>query len=207
MSARDSSREKYSTDSRVLMVIFMVQCNEKIKAVQRAWRAHFHTGSAPDPRTIGNVFEKFKRTGSVLDDRVAMSAGERTVNTEENRQLLEDLFLTEQSVSLRRAAARLQLSLSTIQRMVKSLNLTPYKIQITQPLNENHEERRLQFAITMLEKIHAGEIDPNKIWFTDEAWFTLDGYVNKQNMRHWDKQRSLSFDNWFLFGVRSVAVE
>ncbi|GFT71062.1 t-complex protein 1 subunit delta [Nephila pilipes] len=41
----------------------------------------------------------------------------------------------------------------------------------------------------MLEKLQTGEIDVNKIWFSDEAYFTLDGHLNKQNYLYWGRER------------------
>ncbi|GFS55201.1 t-complex protein 1 subunit delta [Nephila pilipes] len=41
----------------------------------------------------------------------------------------------------------------------------------------------------MLEKLQTGEIDVKKIWLSDEAYFTLDGHLNKQNYRYWDRER------------------
>ena len=46
---------------------------------------------------------------------------------------------------------------------MRSLNLTPYKIQITQPLNDDHTERRLEFAQILIEKIQGGEKSAEKI--------------------------------------------
>jgi hypothetical protein len=37
----------------------------------------------------------------------------------------------------------------------------------------------------LLLSIHNGEIDPNLIFFSDEAWFYLNGEVNTQNSRYW----------------------
>ncbi len=55
----------------------------------------------------------------------------------------------------------------------------PYKVQISQSLSKPSELKRVQFCEKMLEKL---ETDPNyinKIWFTDESHFYLNGYVNK----------------------------
>ncbi|GFS75525.1 PPDK_N domain-containing protein, partial [Nephila pilipes] len=72
---------------------------------------------------------------------------------------------------------------------MKELELSPYKIQVTQPLKEDHTQRRSEFAQLMLEKLQTGEIDVKKIWFSDEAYFTLDGHLNKQNYRYWGRER------------------
>ncbi len=65
----------------------------------------------------------------------------------------------------------------------------PYKVQISQSLSKPSELKRVQFCEKMLEKL---ETDPNyinKIWFTDESHFYLNGYVNKQNMRIWGTEK------------------
>ncbi|GFT77392.1 t-complex protein 1 subunit delta [Nephila pilipes] len=67
--------------------------------------------------------------------------------------------------------------------------MSPYKIQVTQPLNEDHTQRRSEFAQLMLEKLQIGEIDVKKIWFSDEAYFTLDGHLNKQNYLYRGRER------------------
>ncbi|GBM61424.1 hypothetical protein AVEN_70781-1 [Araneus ventricosus] len=37
----------------------------------------------------------------------------------------------------------------------------------------------------MLQLVDEGDIDVGNIWFSDEAYFNLDGFVNKQNWRIW----------------------
>ena len=46
-------------------------------------------------------------------------------------------------------------------------------------------EARVKFYKTITEMFESGEIDENKIVFSDEAHFWLNGYVNKQNYRFW----------------------
>ena len=46
-------------------------------------------------------------------------------------------------------------------------------------------EARIKFCKTITEMFESGEIDENKIVLSDEAYFLLNGYVNKQNYRFW----------------------
>ena len=69
--------------------------------------------------------------------------------------------------------------------MRHDLNLWSYKIQDQQQIKEVDVTRRFEFTNLMLEKIDLGIININNIWFSDEAHFHLNGYVNKQNWRHW----------------------
>lgn len=51
--------------------------------------------------------------------------------------------------------------------------------------DEQHPIETLVVYEDMMEMLERREIDPFKIWFSDEAHFHLQGYVNKQNWCHW----------------------
>jgi hypothetical protein len=44
------------------------------------------------------------------------------------------------------------------------------------------------FAVWFLESVVEGEIDPQLTFFSDEAWFHLQGYINTQNILYWSSQ-------------------
>ena len=46
-------------------------------------------------------------------------------------------------------------------------------------------EARIKFCNTITEMFESDEIDENKIVFSDEANFLLNGYFNKENYRFW----------------------
>ena len=132
---------------------------------------------------------KFKRTGSMEDNKNAMATATSTVVTDGAKQVVDDFFAADPTRSVRRAAEMLGIKRTSLQRIMKELELSPYKIQVTQSLNEDHTQRRSEFAQLMLEKLQTGEIDGKKIWFLDEAYFSLDGHLNKQNYRYWGRER------------------
>ena len=48
---------------------------------------------------------------------------------------------------------------------------------------------RRTFCEWTLNSVYNGEIDPHLIFFTDEAWFHLHGYVCTQNNRYWSSEK------------------
>lgn len=64
------------------------------------------------------------------------------------------------------------------------MELHPYKIQMTHPLEEKDFEKRLNFAIEMMERFTS----LNNIIFSDEAHLHLDGVANKQNFNNWSDE-------------------
>jgi hypothetical protein len=47
---------------------------------------------------------------------------------------------------------------------------------------------KLHFCSWFLQSVIKGEIDPQLTFFSDEAWFHLQGYINMQNNRYWNSK-------------------
>ena len=135
------------------------------------------------------MIEKFERTGSVLDDIESLTGRPITASTSEAVERVKAFYEDSATTSQRKASKQLEIHRTTLRRIMEDiLKLFPYKIQVQQPLTQNSIEMRLVFANEMLELIRTQKLDYRKIWFSDEVHFQLDGYVNKQNYRHWGTQ-------------------
>lgn len=66
--------------------------------------------------------------------------------------------------------------------MKSDLGLHPYKIQMTQSVDEDSEKRHI-FAVEMMGSFTSF----NKIIFSDKACFHFDGVVNKLNFMYWSE--------------------
>ena len=75
----------------------------------------------------------------------------------------------------------LNLSRSSLIRMMKELGLKPYRPQLLHALNEDDPDRRCEFADTFLNLIAADSSFLNRIVWMDEAIFKLNGHVNRHN--------------------------
>ncbi|GBN32900.1 hypothetical protein AVEN_231834-1 [Araneus ventricosus] len=73
----------------------------------------------------------------------------------------------------------------TYRIMLLTLHMFPYKIQTYQPLSVNAIDALYDFVSAVLQLVGEDDIDDGNIWFSDEAYFNLDGFVNKQNWRIW----------------------
>lgn len=91
--------------------------------------------------------------------------------------------------SVRRAAQQLGMAKTTVHKIMRvDLKLFPYKIQTFQPISQDSKVKRFEFANLILNMIFHHEINISDIWFSDEAHFYIDGYVNKQNWRFWGSE-------------------
>ena len=91
----------------------------------------------------------------------------------ENIAIVSESVAEDPNVSISRHSQELGLSYGTLWRIsYLDLHLHPYKVQLTQQLKPGDHSQYRRYV---------GGNFPNKIFFSEEAHFTLGGYVNKQN--------------------------
>ena len=90
------------------------------------------------------------------------------------------------NVLIPRCSEELGLSYGLLWRILHlDLHLHPYKVQLTQLLKPADHSQHHRYMEWLLEQQAVDYNISNKIFFSDEAHFTLRGYVNKQNRRIW----------------------
>ena len=83
------------------------------------------------------------------------------------------------------------LGYSTVQRALrKHIDFFSYQVQSIKNLTTQNFASRLVFARMVKTKIDRHEININRVWFSNEAHFYLNGYVNKQNYCFWSSENS-----------------
>lgn len=163
---------------------------ESVAEVLRKWRTFYGPGQKPSRSCVEKLVKRFYETGSVADNIEAKKTKRVTVRTPEMIDAARDILINNSSISVSELARELDTSQSSAYKMMrKDLNLHPYKVQMLQRIDQASEEKRMQFATDFCELIDTGKVDINKIIFTDEAHFWLDGYVNSQNYRIWGSEK------------------
>ena len=174
--------EQYTPRERSEIVEIYIQQNKSIMRTQRAFKKLKNVKSAPSKNTIKRLYEKFS-TGEALSNP-------KRPNKSRPRRSAENIAAVRASVersprtSQKRRSQQLRMARSTLQRIIRvDLHLFPYKIQLTQRLLPADKPRRLEWAQRVIEMAEDDEQFWNKIIMSDEAHFTLNGTVNKQNCR------------------------
>lgn len=176
--------ERYSIEERVLIVKTFFKSGENFTNTIRALRNDFGNHNRPSRAAIKKLIDKFNVTGSVLD--VQRPVRPRSARSVANIDATSASVRENPSTSIRRRSQQLGLSYGTTQRILtKDLHLHAYKIQLTQELKLGDHRQRREFVNWVLENNQNDDNFVNKIIFSDEAHFHLNGYVNKQNCRIW----------------------
>jgi hypothetical protein len=100
-------------------------------------------------------------------------------------QLVSQNYRLNPQTSQRQAARELDISRSTLQRIMKDLNLKPYKPKLLQAFNEDDPDRRMEFCEWILDTIEEAPTLLDRILWTDEAIFQTNGRVNRHNCVYW----------------------
>ncbi|CAH1991124.1 unnamed protein product [Acanthoscelides obtectus] len=168
----------------VLRKLLLYKNGAKIKNTFRALREHFGRNNRPNETTIGRLVRKFEATGSVAN--LPGSGRPRSVRTPENIAVVKESVRDDPKQSTTRRSQELGISRTSLLRILhKDLTVHAYKIQLTQELRRADHISRRTFSDWLLEHRQIDANFSSKIMFSDEAHFTLNGTVNKQNCRIW----------------------
>lgn len=126
---------------------------------------------------------KFKQTGSVLD--LPRSGRSRSVRTQEIITKVKNLILDRPNISVSVGARELDISPASFHRIIKELGFRPFKPCAAIELSDDDFDRRHEFFQSMVDRIEAERTILNKIIWSDESEFKLNGTINLHNCRYW----------------------
>ena len=171
---------KYDLQKRIFLNGKFLTTNS-IALVQRAYRTKYKSKTVPSRSTILGIVNNYKKTGSV--DRKRIIARKKTARTEELIKSVENLYLADNRISLRKMANLVPASISTIRNVArKDLNLKPFKVRRTFKLYKNDRAKRENFV----KFVKSRQINLETSFIcSDEAYFYLHGGHNIQNNRIW----------------------
>lgn len=105
----------------------------------------------------------------------------RTARTEDNENLVAQAFVENPSQSAKRAAGQLDLSRTSLGRILKHLNFKIYRPRLLQQLNDDDFGKRVEFCEYYLIRCEAEPDFYRRILWSDEAMFKISGLVNRYN--------------------------
>ena len=178
----------YSIKERVFLVqnVFFERGNYTVK-VKQLFAENFPNSKLPHRDTVRDLINKFLETGSVHD---AARSGRPTVLTEQKLEDISDMMLKSPTKSIGKLAQQSGISYGSAYKAVRNeLNLYPYKVSVVHELKPTDHEKRINYCEWFQRFImrHGNDV-LDRTFFTDEAWFSLSGFVNSQNTRIWSSE-------------------
>lgn len=176
-----------STQDRCSVVEIFIECGKSpVTARRRLQREQKIFLNERQIRTIYQNFLKGKVDSQVLKSRKNST---KNVQLEENIRKKKALVVlsvnSDPKDSIRRRSAYMDLSKSTLQRILQELKFHPYKLRVVQELLPDDYQKRMQFCEWFLVTLASNENFLDELMFTDEAKFFIDGAVSSSHARYW----------------------
>ena len=186
----------FSLEQRIFIVEFYfktLSCND----VRNLFSNKYGTVNPPSNDTIWNVVRKFKETGSVKNREKNRT---KSVLNEDCIQEIRDKIIDDPHTSIRKLSSQMNISYgSTRNALRKTLQYHPYKINVIQELKPADYPKRLNYSNWFLSFFERYKEILDLVFFSDEAYFHLSGYVNSQNFRTWAPENPHQFVESPLF--------
>ncbi len=177
---------RFQLEERIFMVKTFYQSGRK--SVIDLWDNEFET-EPPSLREINKTVKKFESIGTVQD--APRSGRTRTADTPENRELVATMLVETPTTSSRKGTLQFPnpISRTSFQRIIKKLKIKCYHPRLVHGLIEDDPDRRVEFCELMLNEYRENDrrIFEKIIW-TDEAQFKLNGFVNRHNCIYYDTE-------------------
>ena len=132
------------------------------------------------------MMQRFRETGSVQD--LPRSGRPVTATSAEGVASVEFVVSNRPDTSIRRGSTETGISRSSYHRALEQLNLKSYRPQFVVDLSDDDCDRRAQSAAVCLERFEQDEHMLDKIIWSDEADFKLNGTVNRHNCSYWARE-------------------
>lgn len=174
----------YLTERHKIIILQMIGYGDRTRTqadVARLFREEFPDMPPISQGTISKIEKQFRENGHVRQMKKQPS------NALDDNTKLDVMLLFQENPhnSTPQAASQLNISHSSVSRILKENKMHPYKLTPTQELSEDDFDRRMVFCEEMMQILDNNVIQLENVLFSDESTFTLNGHVHRQNCRYW----------------------
>lgn len=173
---------RLNKQQRIAAIKFYYQAGSNATEASRLLSAEYHIPQVQG-RNIKVLVDKFENTGSVND--APRSGRPNTATCDEKGDALLASITRSPQKSVRRLSLELEISRQSVHNLLKKKKLFPYVPRLFHALHDGDADRRLQFAELFLEMLRNDRTVQDKVWWSDEACFKLNGHINRHNCVYW----------------------
>ena len=185
------------TATRVELVRLYYQCGKSATlALRRFNTENQRRKNVCNESTVRRLVSRFEARGSVFDNpRGGRPPVPASTVALVSSCLKETQRMNPNGISSARSVGRkLSLHHSTVNKILKkNLSMLPYKLRVLQELKDSDFPKRMEFADWFRGQMRADVHFLNKILWTDEAHFSLDGSVFTRNCVIWATENPHAF--------------
>jgi hypothetical protein len=153
---------------------------------RRLYHQQFPDRQLPNSKTFSSVHNRLRETGKFQVCMADTGRG-KTVRTVDFEEDVLQRFEDNPSTSTRAVGNTLEVSRSTVWRVLHGENMHAFHLQKVHALEPRDFPRRLACSQWFIHKLADNPHFLKQILFTDEASFTREGMFNSKNSHVWDQ--------------------
>lgn len=173
---------RFTKQQRITAVKLFYKCQENSAEASRQLAIQYDI-NPPQGRNIKAIVYKFEETGSVAD--ATRSGRPKLATCDAMGDRIVAAINRSPQKSTRRLSSELDISQSSVMRLLHQRKLKPYIPRLVQKLHDGDQDRRVEFCEKMLGMIDEDNTFIDRIWWSDEATFKLNGHINRHNCVYW----------------------
>lgn len=174
---------EFEKNDLVDMIFLLGECQKNCLLASRVYKERFPNKLRhPREESFRILLERFERTGNVSYEKQERA---KPVTHEENEVMIMTAIVENPHTSSRQLSTNLDISRTSIQRIIKKHKFHPYHIQLHQELLDADYQKRLTFCQWIQNQLAVQVNFLQRIMFSDEATFHKNGTVNKHNFHYY----------------------
>ncbi|CAM1293517.1 Uncharacterised protein r2_g260 [Pycnogonum litorale] len=139
-----AAKRRFTLEERIFIIENWIGTGKKSDEVKTAFEQAFPNTIPPSRQAMYELAKQFHETGSVMD--ATREGRPKTGRSCENVKKVSESFSKSPRKSQRRASSELNVTGTTLQRIMKELTLRNWKRHLLQALNEDNPDRREEFC-------------------------------------------------------------
>lgn len=172
----------FSNEEMINMTFILGECAQNCLLASRVYRQRYRDRRHPRKEAFERLKSRLVTSGTV---KYKAHTYPKTIATEENEMMVLQAVIEDPNVSLRTLSNNLNISIRSVQRLLKKNRFHPYKIQLHQELLPIDHNIRLKFCERIIGIIEQEPDFWDTVLWTDESIFHNNGCVNTHNFHYY----------------------
>lgn len=169
---------------KVDMILIYGEAQKNARVAANIYRQRYPNRYLPSYKMFARLETMLRRNEQAFSSRKGKPIRRRARSDEKVAQVLQ-YFENHPKNSIPNASVELNMSYSSVQRILKENRYHDYKNHYLEMLQPNHVDRRLNFLAEMaIAEEENGRIYSQILW-TDESRFLSNGIPNRKNSHYW----------------------
>lgn len=181
----------YPKEERIDMIFILGECLQNSLLASRVYAQRFPNRNHPSKVVFERLLTQFRQTGSVQYKKP--TTRKPVTENEETEFAVIASVIENPHIGQNQIAQNVNISQSSVSRILLKHSYHPYKIQRHQELSENDFEKRVEFCMWVLDKVAENENFFDFVLFSDECTFHNNGSVNRHNFHYYSDSNPHQF--------------